>query len=328
MFNVLRLVHLALFIASASSTTLNTPRAPSIDAPFKVARVPGASTDESIFFPVRETNAKRMARGLGPATPNFERATILPGRRHIPTRMGSARRSVPSGSVNTPVTGTIKITRADNGALVGYVNEDYTSGGTRRYGITTDAANALQVTTLVTQNSYTTIELQEPTPTDAAHPLLGAVVGPANSGDNLSSGSYNYALLTGTSHTDANSPPSAAGNSYSSQNSESTIWTYLPSIDLPSTQQLTAQWVNPDGSKPTTFLYYLPGSNALLLTGDVSAFNSAFPGGYPVVFSRWSKRLGSLCWKYMVMVMDANMTVLHRNYLPDRLHRDFIAIDW
>ena len=33
---------------------------------------------------------------------------------------------------------------------------------------------------------------------------------------------------------------------------------------------------------PTT-LWYLPGSSALLLVGDATTFNNAFPGGYAVV---------------------------------------------
>ncbi|KAF8910727.1 hypothetical protein CPB85DRAFT_1562067 [Mucidula mucida] len=275
MFNVLRLVPLALFIASASSTTLNAPRAPSSNGPLAVARAPVAPIEETISYSVRETNAKRMARGLGPATPNFERATILPGRRHIPTRMGSARRATPSGSAG--IQSIIKVTRADNGGLVGYVNEAYVNPSTRRYGITASTTDALQVTAFMKQNAYTTIDLQEHIPTDPAHPLLGAVVGPASSDDNLSSGSPNYLILTGTSHTDANAPPSPAGNSYSGQNSESAIWTYSTS-----TQKITAQWVNTDNSKPATFLYYLAGSDGLLLVGDPTAFNDAFPGGYAV----------------------------------------------
>ncbi|KAF8910718.1 hypothetical protein CPB85DRAFT_1435187 [Mucidula mucida] len=269
MFNVLRLVPLALFIAAASSTTPNAPRAPSID-PFAVARAPVVSIEDSVVYPVRETNAKRMARGLGPAAPNFERATVLPGRRHNPTRMGSARRSTPSGSAS--FTG-IKVTRADNGGFVGFVKKVFiNNSSSKRYGVTTNTANALQVTPFMNQNSYTTIDLQEPNPTDSSHPLLGAVVAGSSTNDNLSSGSANYCQLTGTSHTAANAPASAAGNSFSSSKSESMIWTYSTS-----TQKITAQWVNTDSSKPATFLYYLPSSDSLLLVGDLPRSTASRP---------------------------------------------------
>ncbi|KAF8910728.1 hypothetical protein CPB85DRAFT_1435195 [Mucidula mucida] len=278
MFNILRLVPLALFIASASSTTLNAPRAPSSNGPLAVARAPVVSIEDSVVYPVRETNAKRMARGLGPAAPNFERATILPGRRHSPTRMGSARRATPSGSAS--FTG-IKVTRADNGGFVGFVKKVFiNNSSSKRYGVTTGAGSALQVTPVMNQNSYTTIDLQEPYPTDSSHPLLGAVVAGSSTNDNLSSGSANYCQLTGTSHTAANAPPSAAGNSFSSSKSESMIWTYSTS-----TQKITAQWVNTDSSKPATFLYYLPSSDSLLLVGDPTAINSVAPGGYQVEFT-------------------------------------------
>jgi len=215
------------------------------------------------------SNAARLARGLPPRAPRFRR--FLPGRG---TPILDARDPSPS---LIPVSGSIKVTRADNGALVGYVANSFVNSATRRYGITTDLSSALKAAFTGGSNP---LEIMASNPPDAAHPFFGAVVGPASSDDDLTSGSSNYALLTGTSHTAAGAPPSAAGNSYSGQNSESTIWNYNTG-----THELTASWINTDGVPGPTTLYYLPGSNGLLLVGDPGVFNEAFPGGYAVKYT-------------------------------------------
>ncbi|KAF9022531.1 hypothetical protein BDZ89DRAFT_1163188, partial [Hymenopellis radicata] len=107
MFNILRLLSLALLIAAVPSTAVNIPRAPSFDVPSNVIRAPLVSLEESTVYYVRETlSAKRMFRGLGSVARNFERATILPGR---PTRAESAHRSTPSGSVSSAIMGDVRI---------------------------------------------------------------------------------------------------------------------------------------------------------------------------------------------------------------------------
>jgi hypothetical protein len=50
---------------------------------------------------------------------------------------------------------------------------------------------------------------------------------------------------------------------------ESAIWT----ID-PSTHQLTAQWINKDGSKPPTVLAYDIRQNSLFFVSDINAYNA------------------------------------------------------
>jgi len=124
------------------------------------------------------------------------------------------------------------------------------------------------------------IELTENNGPDAANPFLGFAAGGNNPTAILASGASNYCTLTGTHHTAASSPPSLVGNSFGSGSSESTVWSY----DIV-THKLTAQWVNPDRSKPTTILYYLPASEYLLITGDATALNSVSPGGYAVTFT-------------------------------------------
>jgi hypothetical protein len=213
------------------------------------------------------TNAGRLARGLPLLRPRF--SNILPGR--SPTRV-HAQRSSPS---NVPVSGVVKVTRVDTGAQVGYIANTYVSPSTQRFGITTNIGQALTVafTTLAGPNNV--VETNGP---DGAHPFLGFVVGPADSDNDLGSGSFNYILLTGTSPTTSGSPPAAVGNSYDSGDSESMVWTYDSS-------SLTAQWVNTDGSHPSTTLWYLPSANGLVAVGDPTSFSASFPGGFAVSFT-------------------------------------------
>jgi len=111
------------------------------------------------------------------------------------------------------------------------------------------------------------------------YPYLGFVVGPASSSDNLNSGSPNYALLTEANFTAAGVGPTASGNAYSAKNDETTVFM------IDGSGNITAQWVNTNLSMPTTTLVYLPGSDGLLITGDFTAFDAAFPGGFTVRFS-------------------------------------------
>ncbi|KAF9533268.1 hypothetical protein CPB83DRAFT_846162 [Crepidotus variabilis] len=267
MFKVFQVLCLALSVFSA--TSLASPNPLTIDGREPLSAASSRLARSPVVQPVpvagELSNAVRLARGLPPRSPKFRR--YLPGRRS-PTIV--ARGPSPS---NNPTGTVIQVTRADNGALVGYVPNHYVNSATNRYGVTSDMSSALKV-------SYNGGELTETNAPDAAHPFLGAVVGPASNSNDLSTGSPDYALLTGSSHTAAGSPPASVGNSYSGQNSESTIWNYNSA-----SHGLTAAWINTDGTTAPTHLYYLGGSDALLLVGDVNAFNSAFPGGYPVVLS-------------------------------------------
>jgi len=134
--------------------------------------------------------------------------------------------------------------------------------------------------TLVGETISSQLDINAESTYKASFPLMGAIVGVASSNDNLNSGSLNYAYIQGTTHTDPGAEPQSNSNSYPAQeNSESAIWTYN-SV----TNEITAQWVNVGGGKPTSYILYVTGSNALILTGDPGAFNDAFGSSPTVTF--------------------------------------------
>jgi len=222
--------------------------------------------------------------GLGPRATIDDKPTTTTTTVDAPVRHRRRREShharAPNPSLLPPVTGTLTVTRADNGAFVGYVSDQFVSPSTSRFGITANLADALVVTFQPTVNPTIPLELQTINGPDPSHTLLGFVVGPADTSNDLSAGSFNYLLLTEVNHTPALSPPAAVGNSYDSGDSESTIWMYDTV-----TSHLTAQWINTDGSQPATILWYLPSANGLVATGDTSAFSASFPGGYAIVIT-------------------------------------------
>ena len=109
-------------------------------------------------------------------------------------------------------------------------------------------------------------------------PDLGFVVGPASSNDDLGAGSPNYDLLTEANFTALGAGPTASGNAYSGANDETTVFL------VDSSGNITVQWINTNLSSPATSLVYLAGSDGLLITGDFTAFNAAFPGG---ILTKW-----------------------------------------
>jgi hypothetical protein len=173
-------------------------------------------------------------------------------------------------------TGYIDIYQTSSGTNIGSISSQFTNAANHRYGITTNPAQRMQVS--FTDNS-TPFSISILNGTNPSYSYLGAVVGPASSNEDLSTGSINYDLLTATALTSPGAPPSSAGNAYNGQSSEGAIWSFSSA-----TSTLTAQWVNTDSSRPTTYLYYLPGSDGLLLVGDPTAFNDNFPGGYQVSY--------------------------------------------
>jgi hypothetical protein len=181
-----------------------------------------------------------------------------------------------SARAGTIFTGYIEVFNAATSADLGAISDQFVSSTIKRYGpLTNTPANRLQITFHDTGSVFAISTLNGP---DSTLPFLGAVVGPASSSNDLGAGSFNYDLLTASVQTAPGTPPTAGTNAYSSQLIESSIWS------LTGGNFLAAQWVNTNSSLPATYLYYLPGSNGLLLTGDPAAFNSAFPGGFQANF--------------------------------------------
>ncbi|KAJ7493697.1 hypothetical protein FB451DRAFT_1215152 [Mycena latifolia] len=214
------------------------------------------------------TNAQRLARGLPP----------------LPPKRRSGRAALARRSAGVPVsyTGTIQVTNAGTGAVVGYVYQ--ASGSTNHFGVTTDMSSALSFMLSVdsTVVSSSGINIAATTSTYATTwPYMGGIVGVINTNANLASGSPNFAYVQGTSLTPDDSPAASVSNSYPTiEKSESAIWNYDAS-----TGAISAQWINIDGSAPATAIVYVAGSNALVLAGDASVFASSFPGSYAVTFT-------------------------------------------
>ncbi|KAJ7084710.1 hypothetical protein C8R44DRAFT_821902 [Mycena epipterygia] len=214
----------------------------------------------------RDTNAQRLARGLGPLPP-----------RHRSRRAAMARRSA---GVPVATSGTIQVSLASTGSVLGFISQ---ASGFNHFGVSADSTQALdfQFSVDSTVTSSAGINIVASSTYAATWPYIGGIVGAANSNADLSSGSFNYAFIQGTSLTPDDSPPAAVSNSYPAvKQSESAIWNYDAT-----TGAITAQWVNIDGSTPATSIMYVSGSNALVATGDATVFAAAFSGSEAVTFT-------------------------------------------
>ncbi|KAM5545484.1 hypothetical protein V8D89_000522 [Ganoderma adspersum] len=221
------------------------------------------------------TNAQRLAAGLPPLAPRrFKRAT--------PTEPGIAKRAAPSPSpsahvkhpfdnirltaVETSYTGTLQARTVSGNASLGFVR--LSSSGIALGG--DDGSR-------VTFTAVGTLPFSIATVTDGADEepsFLGAVGKTA-----IASGSGSAAALSNVVQTPAHARPTLSGG-------ESAIWTMdantlkLTALgDKPLTNDHfgAALWVNPDGSHASTTLAHSAFDNALVLTGDVNAYNRAHP---------------------------------------------------
>jgi len=211
---------------------------------------------------VPETNARRMARGLAPNRPRFRRKTS----RNV------AARAVPSSGPSPcqTITGILSV----GGGETGYVSRTANTFG--EYGLTADASEALTVqyqncagtggpVNLVSLNGL------------SDYPYVGGITGFADTNSNLDPGSFNYAYIGGIA---TDTPPDSAAltesNAFSAaSNIPETVETAIWQVD-PASGAVTAQWVNTDGSTPTTYIVYVASSQAYALTGDINAFVANF----------------------------------------------------
>ncbi|TFK50840.1 hypothetical protein OE88DRAFT_1659942 [Heliocybe sulcata] len=220
-------------------------------------------------FGKRLTNAQRLARGL-------------PLRK--PTRV-KARQAAPSSCPTTSHTGIIRVVAVDGG-LQGYVAATPNSFG--EYQPTLDASAALRVSfgtsSCASSAGYTRLDITAENGI-SNFPMLGFMTGFANTDNNLGSGSYNYAYLGGVTSTPPGSPAVVQPSSYSAvagvpDATESAVWAWDRSSNA-----LTVQWVNTDGSTPATYLAYVPSANSFAVTGDLGAFTSNFGGADSATFT-------------------------------------------
>ncbi|KAI0344526.1 hypothetical protein BDW22DRAFT_1354602 [Trametopsis cervina] len=184
----------------------------------------------------------------------------------------------PSGPQPTPCSGTvirgfIRAT-ANDGSLDGFVSADTNSFG--EFASTSSASQALIVTTCLEGSGPVELTMENAATTQT---LLGFVKGFADTDDNLSPGSFNYAYLAAVSHTPVG-PAQPVPNSFTSlpEPSESTVWLFDGS-------NLSAQWVNTDGTSLNPVILYVRGSDAFTITGDEAQFSATFGQSPAVTFS-------------------------------------------
>lgn len=213
--------------------------------------------------PVQETNARRMARGLPPRAPKFGRN--LPGMREIrqATPVAAAKRATASSSPPVIYTGRIQA-RNEDGSALGVVrnsNSSWTIGGLNFLGSDQD----LQVSITVPGSGGGQIDIL------ATNPLFSQpyYVGAAGTTviNTLDLTSKNTISFTNVQQTPQFSTPVVSTFDHTLV-VESSIW----SINQ-QTKELTAQWINPDQSKPATTIAYNIRSNTLFFVGSITSYN-------------------------------------------------------
>ncbi|KIO29644.1 hypothetical protein M407DRAFT_242524 [Tulasnella calospora MUT 4182] len=209
------------------------------------------------------TNAERFVRGLPPKRPK-----LLQG--------SSLRRTQPSPVPLTTYRGMVRIDKEDGTGTLGYLSAHPFSGAQYRYQ--PDINDAAIVTfkfdpaqTLGSASEFMT----ENSDIQASFPNLGLVQGRDDTDSNIAAGSFHYLYIAGTTPTSPDATPQAVPNSYTAvtgtaRTAESEVWTFNSD-----TNALTLQWVNTDGSKPTTILFTQ--STALYASADPHAFNARYP---------------------------------------------------
>jgi len=169
-------------------------------------------------------------------------------------------------------------------SFLGYVVEN-TNGNNHHFGVgPIGDALTFHLTVDYTVAFTSELDISVDSSYAGSWPFMGSIDGFVNASDDLSSGSSNFAYVQGTTQTAPGSPPASVSNSYPvAKNSESAIWTYDTS-----TNAITAQWFNMDGSKPPTSIVHILGANAFVITGDSGAVERAF--GYSAVLTKFRFR--------------------------------------
>ncbi|KAF5387321.1 hypothetical protein D9757_005753 [Collybiopsis confluens] len=223
--------------------------------------------------PVSDSNGYRLARGLPPLPPrNFGRNK--PGYAPTPVRRGTSPSPSPSGV--TQYTGRLEV-RSDNGSVVGYVQD---KPGLPVAGNYSDLK--ISITASLNRKEHLNVAATESSALPSIYNYVGAS---SNKGADMTIGKGDSSTLLFTNvqrskplerpdFTPAHPrlfltarPMSRPSNASSA---ESSIW----KLDS-KTKELTAQYVNPDGTLPSTFLVYDSASGHILFTGDVGLMNSS-----------------------------------------------------
>ncbi|KAJ8586760.1 hypothetical protein M405DRAFT_822837 [Rhizopogon salebrosus TDB-379] len=210
------------------------------------------------------TNAQRLARGL-PVLPPPKFGRALPGYAWTPTeKRGASPSPSPSPSPSAYSTklqyntARILVVGSDGQAL-GYLY----NGASGVNGVNAGPPSSdLYVSYTMSGSEGGLIDLLV---TKAAFPApyyLGTT-----SNATLAPGSSAFVSFGNVVQTPANSPPVLVDEL---KTGESNIWT----VDA-TTMELTAHYVNPDGSAPSTTLAYDTRGNSIIFVGDIDAYNAA-----------------------------------------------------
>lgn len=220
---------------------------------FLVAMTLGAAS----ALPIQETNAQRLARGLPPNPPKFLRSWDA---RDTPTPAMVAKRTQTSPTPANVFTGRLDVRNLD-GSSVGHVRNwpgAGTIGGTNFLGSDGDL--------LVKATSTSNNDLYDILATNPAFPAPFYVGAGGNNNPILAKGSRSTIDFTNVAQTPPGSKPVATGSG--GLYVESAIWSLNKN-----TKQVSPQWINPDGSSPTTTLAYDIRANHLFFVGDLAAYN-------------------------------------------------------
>ncbi|KAJ3795229.1 hypothetical protein GGU11DRAFT_758519 [Lentinula aff. detonsa] len=206
--------------------------------------------------PTENTNGYRLARGLPPLPPR-EFGRKKPG--FEPTPVLRTRAS-PSPSSVVRYTGRLQV-RSSDGSTIGYVQDKLglpVSGGSDlTISLTASSTRKKQLNIVATATSF-------PSPF-----YLGA----SNQGSGnatIGTGSSTFLQFSNVQKTDALSQPVRVKSGNGDTSVESAIWAINST-----TKELTAQYVNPDGSLPNTILVYNDANDRLYFVGDTAAFNTS-----------------------------------------------------
>ncbi|KAL0933748.1 copper radical oxidase (WSC domain-containing protein) [Colletotrichum truncatum] len=174
---------------------------------------------------------------------------------------GRNRILVYTKSQTVTMRGIIQAINRDNSQVIGYMSKTPFEGGQTRYDV--NEANALIVTFQVPTGSTLPSKQLQIAMGDNTSPqpntILGLLQGRDDANSVLSAGSFHYTYIGGTNPTPKGSPPVTVGNAYTtgtgqSRTSESDVWVYDPT-----TNEITATWINPDGT------FYTGGDRAAFL---------------------------------------------------------------
>ncbi|MCZ4499958.1 MAG: repeat-containing protein [Marmoricola sp.] len=173
------------------------------------------------------------------------------------------------------VTGNVAVTNTDTGDVYAYLSKNQNVFG-ESIVTTTPGDYATVTATVGTQKNLTNGD------GTGTFPLIGAVVGFANTSNDLGVGSFNYAYLGLTKATPAGAGPTAGGSAFSTNTGvvepiESAIWT------LGADASLTPTWLNSNLSAAPSNLVEITG--ILTLTGDRATFGTTFGANKPVKLS-------------------------------------------